>query len=179
MFIDVKLFAHIQLDAELNNRYGVEGNAFILTLGYFNDYLNSLLNDSKKERLFEGFSLSLEQTQQTQQTQQISKDTALLLNCENEIRLLDSSMQDPQCLEQFCFKTSERIVNLNNGEHFLIPTGWNNDALNGHGMICQFEKDEKGALFFSIFNSGAGLGHHEKISFKDNERFYPIKTYSN
>jgi len=151
--INVSLFAHILLDSELSGRFGVQGNTFSNTFGYLNQYFKTLPN-----------------TPPSIQRLAAAMDTLVIR--ENNIKAINGST-----LDAFTLKTTKEIGDLQPEQNLLIPGGWSGIDSPGHAMIYQFEKDIHGDLLFSIYNSGSGIGQHEKTSSAKKELYSPVKTY--
>ncbi len=156
--INTSIFGHILLDSELGGRFGVQGNTFKNTLGYLNQYFQTLsLRPVKLDRL--------------------AAATEALVIREDAIHRLDSSHQTTSALAIVCCDFATDIMTSGTGSDFMLPGGWSNDDGSGHGMIYQFQKQPDGSLLFSIYNAGAGREYHEKLSSTSNERFFPVKAY--
>ena len=154
IMITTSIFGHIELDSELSGRYGVQGNTFENTFGYFHQYLQTLASPPPQLAKLVVFMEDL-----------VTREISI------------KGLSDRSNLTTFSMNATNDVMKLNPGCDFMLPGGWQN-ADGGHAMIYQFKKKNDGGLIFSIYNSGAGLGKHEKISSTANERFFPVKVYS-
>ncbi len=157
--INVSIFGHIELDSELAGRFGVQGNTFKNTFGYLNQYLQTL-------------------TERPAKLVELAAAMEALVIREDAIRSLNSSHQTTPALAGVCCGFATEIINSGTGSDFMLPGGWSNNDGSGHGMIYQFQKQADGSLRFFIYNAGAGIDHHEKLSSTANERFFPVKAYT-
>jgi len=152
--LNASLFAHILLDSELQGRYGVQGNVFSNTFGYLNQYLDQLPN---KPQHVKDLAIAMKAL--------VARETAI------------GAIGDMARLETFASTNTDAIAALEPGQKLLLPGGWNGIGAPGHAMIYQFEKNPDGELLFSIYNAGAGIGRHEKMSSTDRELYSPVQTY--
>ncbi|WP_367607411.1 DUF3638 domain-containing protein [Legionella sp. W05-934-2] len=163
--ISENLFAHINNDPFLTGAYGLEGQRHITTVGYLNQYIQSLI-DSK---------------------QKVSDDVLRLLgNCntliemEKAIAQIDnpSIAKNKTAIKDLATTWYEALaLGLQNPQDYLLfPGGWR-DKEGGHAIIYQFHKDKNGDLIFTINNSGAGLEYHPKRSVADKEMYSPTLQY--
>lgn len=155
--INTSIAGHILLDAELKGRFGVQGNTFSNTFGYLNQYFNTLKTVPP-------------------QLNKLRIAMAALVEREDMIIRLNSSIATSPSLLDVTNHAAMQILNLTVGADFMLPGGWQN-ASDGHAMIYQFQKIADGDLLFSIYNAGAGLEYHEKVSKTTNEHFYPVLSY--
>jgi hypothetical protein len=174
MPININLFGHILLDAELNGRFGIQGNTFANTMHYFNDYLRQIkeddLSEDNKKRLIT-----------------LSNATQQLECAEERLRQFERNPQEAlteqtnQKGEDILLWTKELmsdILNLSSSpdEQMLLPGGWRNQD-GGHAMLYQFTKNPNGDVVFKIYNSGAGLRFHAKDATPREDRYFPVKTF--
>ncbi len=166
--INASIFGHIMLDSELSGRFGVQGNTFKNTFGYFHYYFESI----KKNRS------RMESMSQINITRLNTLATAMLklVEREEEILSLNNTWSTQHKVTLFANKTAYEVMALADGQDLLLPGGWvNRDG--GHAMIYQFHKEPHGTWLFSMYNAGAGIEFHDKQSSTDNERYFPVKSY--
>lgn len=152
--IDECLFAHINNDPFLFGSAGLQGNRFVVTIGYLTQYLKELLE------------VPLE-------VQRLVEACQFLAEVESKIRGLVTERD----AEKLAADMHIKISKLNAGESLLIPGGWSSTTTGGHAIIYQFEKDIEGNILFHINNSGSGLSHHKKKSTALKELYNPVLTY--
>ncbi len=153
--IDISLFAHIELDSELKGRFGVQGNTFKNTFGYLNQYLKTL-------RVV---------------PPEVQKLSAAMDDLVARETLIQGIGNSPSKFDALTLKITQEVEALTLDQNILLPGGWAGKDSPGHAMIYQFEKNSKGDLFFSIYNSGSGIRYHEKTSSPEKELYSPVKTY--
>jgi len=160
--IDARLFGHILLDPELQGRHALQGNHFLTTIPYLNEYLNRYFQEKEQKipKKLEALRVAMESLLQVEE-QAIGR----VADSGEELALLKNALL-------------ERITQLKTGEYLLLPGGWGNNSKNnpGHAMAYQFTQTVTG-LEFSIYNAGAGINYHEKTSSKSNELYYPVRTH--
>jgi hypothetical protein len=192
IFINISILAHIALDSELQGRFGVQGNTFKNTFGYLNQYFKTLPTLSpqlKKLSLAMDALVTREQEIETLYYKTIGSNVLDHLNpwmkrlptigwlkqATDEIsKLLPSQWLNP--LNAFVSKTTSEIEALEINQDLLLPGGWAGSPT-GHAMIYQFQKDINGDLLFFIYNSGAGIGYHQKLSSTEKELYSSVKAY--
>jgi hypothetical protein len=192
IFINISILAHIALDSELQGRFGVQGNTFKNTFGYLNQYFKTLPTLSpqlKKLSLAMDALVTREQEIETLYYKTIGSNVLDHLNpwmkrlptigwlkqATDEIsKLLPSQWLNP--LNAFVSKTTSEIEALEINQDLLLPGGWAGSPT-GHAMIYQFQKDINGDLLFFIYNSGAGIEYHQKLSSTEKELYSSVKAY--
>ncbi|MDP3560296.1 MAG: DUF3638 domain-containing protein, partial [Legionellaceae bacterium] len=159
-----KLFAHINNDAFLSGSVDLQGNQFMTTIGYLDQYMQQYPKEVSAEN---------------------SEDVAQLMTaCKNLVEVeqaLMEALHNPELALSIIQKTvaniHEKIKTLKNEEDYLLlPGGWL-AANGGHAMIYRLSKDKEGNLLFSIHNTGAGLQYHEKKSETEKALYNPVLTY--
>ncbi len=151
--IDIKLFAQIQNDAFLSGTYKLEGLTFGRTMNYL-------------ARPFPGL---------TEDLSSIFARTAELSSIEERIEEIDKSASK-QHLDQLCEEISDQVLALKEGEFISIPGGWGSST-DGHAMTYQFKHvvvDGKPGIELYVYNAGAGIQYHERLSRKDSEKYCPV-----
>src|SRR3990167_8416515 len=166
--INLSIFAHISLDSESDYHYGLSGNTFENTFKYLQDYLKQLEKDPAYTRR-----LSESNFQKLREILQLMEQ---LVKREKEILKINSILTSSDDFKRYMSTLTRELSQLPTGADFMLPGGWQNKS-GGHGMIYQFHRTQKDTLIFSIYNSGAGLSHHDVISFKKTERYFPIKSF--
>ena len=168
MPINVNLFGHILLDAELNGRFGVQGNTFKNTFAYFNTWLEQYLRAPTFE-LGEANQLQLNALQQSMK--QLCEEEASIKALNN---LYD---HDNEKLNSYTRAMAKAIKALPPNGTLMLPGGWSNKKGSGHAMIYEFKKNSSGQLEFSIYNSGAGIERHKRQGDSVLNKFYPVRTH--
>lgn len=161
--MDERLFAHILSDPELQGLYELQGHQFLHTVYYLDNYLTTYFQGQN--------AIVPKQLSYLSQAMHQLVEKEMLIN--GGYNTSESSLDD---LNQLSVRLAQDIETLREGEYLLLPGGWRNDYGHGHAMVYKFTKTAEGVRF-SIHNSGAGLNFHEKISFKEGERYYPVKSW--
>ena len=158
--INISLLAHIAADSELQGRYGVQGQVFANTIGYFKQYLI---------RTHSG----------TESLRQLVASVSQLHTLAKEIHALtrQGANSARAVMDQFSSRVADQIVELQPNQELMLPGGWRNTTTPGHAMIYHFKREENEVIRFYIYNAGAGVEYHEKISLPDNERYFSTKVY--
>jgi hypothetical protein len=156
--IDEKLFAHINTDPFLKGSVGLEGNRFTTTIGYLNQYINSLPKQHVSEDV--------------KQLQTLCNGLLTTEQAIDAINLNPSHARTKQLADELF----DEIEALSPEETRLMPGGWLGSA-GGHAIIYQWHRDADGNLLFSLQNSGDGLQFHERRSDTDKELYNPMLTY--
>jgi hypothetical protein len=156
--INISLLAHIAADSELQGRFGVQGQVFANTIGYFNQYLNQ---HPQKMQTLSQLTTSVEQLHQRAKIMQALSDKSAPIAEVN----------------QFCQTTAREIAALGPNQELMIPGGWRNRQSPGHAMIYHFKREKDGVLRFYVYNAGAGVEYHEKVTTPENERYFSTKVY--
>ncbi len=155
--MNISLLAHIAADSELQGRYGVQGCVFANTIGYFKSYLATLPEAH----------LSLKKL-----TESVEKLHVYARYIQNMAQRRASIKE----ATEFSGEIAHRITALRSGEEVILPGGWVNPGSPGHAMIYHFRK-EGDVLRFYIYNAGAGVEYHEKMSSTSSERYFSTKVY--
>lgn len=158
--INISLLAHIAADSELQGRYGVQGQVFANTIGYFKQYLI---------RTHSG----------TESLRQLVASVSQLHTLAKEIHALthQGANQARAVMDKFSSRVAGQIAELQPNQELMLPGGWQNTATPGHAMIYHFKREANGVIRFYIYNAGAGVEYHEKKSLPDNERYFSTKVY--
>lgn len=197
--INISLFAHIELDSELSGRVGVQGNIFSHTFGYLNQYFKTLLNLPPQVQklaaamdalvMREAYIRSIRgHVIRPDILKYLTPYFEMLPNIPTEmndfftviyngIQFIISLFIRFNTLDAFTLKTATEIDALQPNQNLLLPGGWLGTDRPGHAMIYQFEKKPNGDLFFSIYNSGAGIQQHDQTSSTEKALYSPVKTY--
>lgn len=166
--INISLFVHILLDAEGRGLQKVQGNNFMNTVGYFNQYIAQLPKDNHGHPNIPGL--------KSEKLSVLSAALVDLAKHDNE----QNSTRDDQ-IDDLITQTTQQLLQLKADTDYLLPGGWQNFD-GGHAMIYQFRKipateNSPEKYRFSIYNSGAGLNEHEKLSTDSHEAYVPVKIY--
>lgn len=156
--IDESLFAHINTDPFLNGSVGLEGNRYTTTIGYLNQYIDSLPKQHVSEDV--------------KQLQTLCNGLLTTEQAIEEINLYPSHARAKLLADDLFNEINE----LGIGETRLMPGGWSTFT-GGHAIIYQWQRDADGNLLFSLQNSGAGLQFHERRSDTVKELYNPMLTY--
>jgi len=190
--INASIFAHIELDSELNGRFGVQGNTFANTCGYLNQYLNTQPDTSPQiKSLAKGMEGMVQREKYLDDLRCNTKIYSYLEWFVDKINLKEFTPQIIYALFQkichfisalfsktvnhFSAKTTKEIDELKPNESLLLPGGWIGSP--GHAMVYQFQKSPEDELIFSIYNSGSGINHHQKTSSTEKELYSPVKSF--
>lgn len=156
--INISLLAHIAADSELQGRYGVQGHVFCNTIGYFKQYLQRI-------RVTDPTLIKL--------VHEVEK----LHTTSNELATMASNQCSEAEVSEYANNIAQQIKSLAPNQAVILPGGWLSYTQPGHAMIYHF-KNENNQLRFYIYNAGAGIHYHEKISGTNNERYYATKVYT-
>ncbi len=153
------IFAHMELDMEMPGLAGLQGESEERIFGYFGQYVaDRALTDPR----ILAFARAVR---------------ALRLQCREMMTLNDMSTRSVKGLRAYCLESAKKIHDDQPGQDLFFMGGWRNQVSgSSHSMIYRFERTEQGVRFY-IYNAGAGLAQHEKISTIQGERYYPVKVY--
>lgn len=157
--ITASLFAHIENDANLSGVYNLEGQKFINTISYLQQYLDQLQSKREVPPAYVN----------------LISDTNYLKTVESKrAEIIQSGSLDEDIVNLADTITND-ILTLDIGERLLLPGGWLNFD-GGHGMVYQITRTEHG-FRFTVFNAGAGIEYHHKKSSIEKELYNPTKTW--
>ena len=158
--MSVSLFAHLELDMEMPGLEGLQGESPLNILGYFSQYMAQL---PTRDHRLAAFSRAL---------------NILLVQYQSQTMINTHNTRSQYNFEQYCVQIGDTIRQLVPGQDYFIYGGWANPLPgSSHSMIYRFERWSDAVLRFHLYNAGAGLGEHEKISTSTHERYYPVKIY--
>lgn len=160
MPIDASLFAHIENDSSLTGTYQLEGNKFVRTTEYLNEYLDQL--DRLKEPFPPEYSTLLQQMK-------------YLVQVERTMETIQSSARLTYDLNRLATTIAADLMKMPVGEKLLLPGGWYNSD-GGHAMMYQLSLKGDGFDFTAV-NPGAGSQYHAKKSAREKELHNPMKTW--
>ena len=154
------VFAHLELDMEMPGLAGLQGEHVEHILGCFRQYMTERGLQDPRVVTF------------------IRAVDALLMQCRSMKNLNAKSTRSHQGLQTYCKETAQQLQMALVGQEYFFSGGWiNQPPGSSHSMIYRFEKTARGLLFY-IYNAGAGLAEHEKVSTEHSERYYPVKIYA-
>jgi hypothetical protein len=168
--IDLSLVAHIINDAHLKGTFKLEGNLFARTARYLDRYIASLPKASRSDALL---------LLQNRMSELIANEQRI-----EEIRCAEHvpSTERPEASEakikwaQFSSELANTVLSdEKKGGSVSLPGGWV-DLTGGHAMMYLFKSTDEG-LDFYIYNAGAGLQYHARLSSTARELYSPVLVY--
>ncbi len=173
--LDLKLFAHINNDAQLVGTRELEGKEAKSTI----KFLRSFIEATQKNQAFLPTSLKVDDIlnplkRKLEKMEEVAEQIGKL---GVDLESLSESERANK-YQAYSTNIAEMIIQSKQGEHesMLLPGGWAGIP-HGHALVYEFRKDKAGNLIFLIYNSGSGLDYHQKIPSKDKKRYLPVKAY--
>lgn len=158
--INMNLLMHIADGSSSQGLSGLQGQTFVNTIGYLKQYLSAHPEQN---------SPTLSKLLQT-----VSKFHELAKQIEKFIK----GPTSPDVLSQLCADIATQILKLDTtNDELMLPGGWHNMEGPGHGLIYHFKREKNNILRFYIYNAGAGVDYHDKVSSTENERYFSTKVY--
>lgn len=157
--ISETIFAHIELDMEMPGLAGIQAESEDRIFGYFGQFISDRTLTDRRLLAF-------------------SQAVAALRTQNGEMASLDDkSTRSVQSFHAYCLESAKKIQADQPGQNLFFTGGWRNPSPgSSHSMIYQFERTDDGLRFY-IYNAGAGLAEHEKMSTTQGERYFPVKVY--
>jgi hypothetical protein len=174
MNLDLRLFAHILNDLDLNGSY-LQGSRISDTASYFQRFISRIAN---KQLEFK----------------EISKEkmASIANECKASKVLLDPFIElSSQCdqyiqppngkgrgdRDDYFQDLSKTVIDqISQHQRAFIPGGWIGTP--GHAMLYEFKKQKNGELIFLVWNTGSGLNdHHLHEETSVGKRYSPVKAF--
>lgn len=179
--LDLNLFAHIHNDARIMGTF-LQGQYFKNTSSYALSVMKYLeTNDCgipplKRKKILETL-YNVEEN-----FSDLGKFENLSEKARNALKTLSQNTNynfDEAAQQKIIHHTvvKEIILTFLKNGSVLIPGGWTGiEGKSGHAMCYKLEKQNDGSILFLIYNTGAGIEHHQKRS-KSKEKYIPVKAF--